>query len=451
MENHYSEVLKRGLDHACEYLSEINTRSVFPDAACIAAMSGLDFELPDQPADPKEVIDLIHQLGSPATVATNGGRYFGFVIGAALPVALAASYLSGAWDQCAGLKVLSPISEQMEIVAGRWIREILSLPVDAGVGFVTGATQGNLTGLAAARHALHKQMGWNVEAQGLFAAPEIQVVVGHEVHVSILKALALLGFGSERVVRIPVDGQGRIDPDSFEFDNKPTIVCLQAGNVNTGAVDPMMDLIPKAKQKGAWVHVDGAFGLWAAASTKYSHLVKGVEMADSWSVDLHKWLNVPYDSGVVICRHPEILREAMSVNAAYLPGGTPGPYQYTPGMSRKARGVEAYAALYQLGKSGVAELVERCCEHAQRMAAGIIEAGYQVLNKVELNQVLIDFGPNTDQIIKAIQQEGTCWAGGTNWHGKKAMRISISSWATSQKDIDLSLESILKIAGKMSS
>ena len=444
----YSNLLTKTLQHVCEYLSKIHTRSVFPESDKLSAMSGLDFDLPHESTDPKQVLDLIHQLGSPATVATNGGRYFGFVIGGTLPAALSANFLSAAWDQCAGLQVLSPVSEQMEIVAGRWIKELLKLPQDSAVGFVTGATQGNLTGLATARHALLKQMGWNVEAQGLFGAPEIQVVVGQEVHVSILKALALLGFGSDRVVKVPVDRQGKIDPDRFDFDERPTIVCLQAGNVDTGAVDPLLELIPKAKEKGAWVHVDGAFGLWAAASPKYCHLVNGVELADSCAVDLHKWLNVPYDSGVIICQYPELMQAAMSVNAAYLPEGTPGPYQYTPGMSRKARGVEAYAALYSLGKSGVSALVERNCEHAQRMARTLEGAGYQVLNEVVLNQVLVDFGPQTDQIIRAIQQDGVCWAGGTNWQGKKAMRISVSSWATSDKDIDLSLESILRVAKK---
>ena len=445
----YSSLLSGTFGYVREYLSEINTRLVFPQPDKLASMSGLDIDLPEQPTDPSKVMELLHRLGSPATVVTNGGRYFGFVIGGTLPAALSAGFLSAAWDQCAGLHVLSPVSEKLEVVTGRWIKDLLKLPQDAGVGFVTGATQGNVTGLATARHTLLEQMGWNVGAQGLFSAPEIQVVVGLEVHVSILKALALLGFGSDRVVKIPVDAQGRIDPGSFDFDERPTIVCLQAGNVDSGAVDPMMDLIPVAKEKGAWVHVDGAFGLWAAASPNYSHLVEGVEMADSWSVDLHKWLNVPYDSGVVICRYPEQMQAAMSVNAAYLPDGTPGPYQYTPGLSRKARGVEAYAALFSLGKSGVSSLIDRCCEHAKRMADSLEKSGYQVLNEVVLNQVLVDFGPKTDEIIQAIQQEGVCWAGGTNWQGKKAMRISVSSWATSDHDIDLSLESMLKVAKKI--
>jgi len=431
-----------------DYLSGLNERPVFPAQDKISALDQLDFNLPEHPTDAGQVISLLHKLGSPATVATNGGRYFGFVIGGTLPAALAANCLSGAWDQCAGLHVLSPVGEKLEQVAGRWLKELLRLPMESGVGFVTGATMGNFTGLATARHALLKQQGWNVESQGLYGAPEIQVVVGEEVHVSILKALSLLGFGSERVVRLPVDDQGRIRPDTFNFEEKPTIVCLQAGNVDTGAVDPMNQIIPRAKEKGAWVHVDGAFGLWAAASNQYNHLVKGVELADSWSVDLHKWLNVPYDSGVAICRFPELISAAMSVNADYLPVGTPGPYQYTPGLSRKARGVEAYAALHHLGKAGVASLIERSCSHATTIADYLHDCGYEILNDVVLNQVLVDFGNHTDQIIEAIQKEGTCWAGGTKWQGKSAMRISVSSWATTDEDVEKSLEAMIRVARK---
>lgn len=445
-----SELLHSTTDHMLDYLWGINDRPVFPDQETISALDGLDFNLPEQSTDAGQVVNLLHKLGSPGTVTSAGGRYFGFVIGGTLPAAMAANCLSGAWDQCAGLHVLSPVGEKLEQVAGRWMKELLGLPMESGVGFVSGATMGNFTGLATARHALLKHQGWNVESQGLYGAPEIQVVVGEEVHVSILKALSLLGFGSERVVRLPVDNQGRLRADTFNFEEKPTIVCLQAGNVDTGAVDPMDQIIPKAKEKGAWVHVDAAFGLWAAASNQYAHLVKGIELADSWSVDLHKWLNVPYDSGVTICRFPELISAAMSVNADYLPTGTPGPYQFTPGMSRKARGVEAYAALYHLGKSGVASLIERSCGHAKKIADRLHSSGYEILNEVVLNQVLVDFGNHTDQIITAIQQEGTCWAGGTKWHGKSAMRISISSWATTDEDVEKSLEAMIRVAKQFS-
>ncbi len=434
-----------------DYLEQLDTRPIVPTEDHISAMEGLDFDLQDQPIDPKQVVDLLARLGSPGTVGSAGGRYFGFVIGSTLPAALAAHCLAGAWDQCAGLQVLSPVGAKLEAIAGRWMKQMLGLPGQSGVGFVTGATMGNFTGLATARHALLKQAGWNVEAQGLFGAPEIKVVVGEQVHVSVLKSLSLLGLGSERVVRLPVDDQGRIKTDTFEFEDGPTIVCLQAGNVDTGSVDPLNQIIPLAKKKGAWVHIDGAFGLWAAASSKYKHLIEGVELADSWSVDLHKWLNVPYDNGVVICRNPELLVTAMSVNAAYLPDGTPGPYQLTPGLSRRARGVEAYAALYSLGKSGVAQLIEDCCRHAKTMANSLEQAGYKILNDVVLNQVMVDFGDNTDQIIQAIQEEGTCWASGTTWKGRSAMRISVSSWATTEEDVKVSLEAMIRIARQYSS
>ena len=441
-----SSLLTSTADKISEYLSSLENRPVYPLIEDLQSLDQLDFELSDNGEEAGRVMDLLHRVGSPGTVATAGGRYFGFVIGGTLPVAHSAHCLSGAWDQCAGLHVLSPVGEKLELVAGRWLKELLSLPATSGVGFVTGATMGNFTGLATARHALLKQLGWNVEAQGLFNAPEIQVVVGEEVHVSILKALSLLGLGSERVKRLPVDNQGRIKVDTFDFDSRPTIVCLQAGNVDSGSFDPMDKLIPLAKEKGAWVHVDGAFGLWAAASSKYHHLVKGVDMADSWSVDLHKWLNVPYDSGIAICRYPDLLSAAMSVNAAYLPPGTPGPYQFTPGLSRKARGIEAYATLYNLGKKGVSDLVENSCKHAKTFADGLTKAGYQVLNQVDLNQVLVDFGENTEQIIAAIQEDRTCWAGGTTWQGKKAMRISVSSWATTDEDVERSLDAMIKVA-----
>lgn len=446
--NDIVELLGETVNHMKDYLHSLDDRPVFPTNEQMEALKQFDIELPDKPTEAKNVISLLHDAGSGATVATSGGRYFGFVIGGTLPAALAANCLSAAWDQCAGLQVLSPVGEKLELVAGDWLKELLQLPKESAVGFVSGATMGNFTGLATARHSLLEQLGWNVEANGLFGAPEVQVVVGEEVHVSILKALSLLGFGSERVVKIPVDNQGRMRVDAFDFKDKPTIVCLQAGNVDSGSVDPLNELIPMAKKKNAWVHIDGAFGLWAAASPPYEHLTRGLELADSWSVDLHKWLNVPYDSGIIICRYPDKVRAAMSINAAYLPPGTPGPYQFTPGMSRKARGVEAYAALLSLGRSGVGQLVENCCLHAKIFASRLENAGFRILNDVVLNQVLVDFGEHTEKIIEAIQQDRVCWAGGTEWQGKKALRISVSSWATTDQDVERSLESIIRVAQK---
>ncbi|NTU82375.1 MAG: aspartate aminotransferase family protein, partial [Chloroflexales bacterium] len=372
--------------------------------------------------------------------------------GGAQPAALAASWLAGAWDQNVGMRVLSPVGAALEEVAGGWLLERLGLPAEAGVGFVTGATMANLSALAAARHALLLHAGWDVEAQGLFGAPPITVVVGDEVHVSVLKALSLLGLGRDRVVRVPVDRQGRMRPDALPALTGPAIVCIQAGNVNTGACDPADELCAIARDAGAWVHVDGAFGLWLAAAPERAHLVRGVANADSWATDAHKWLNVPYDCGITICRRPEHLRAAMSVTAAYLgqQGQQGEAYQYTPEMSRRARGVEVWAALRSLGRAGLADLVERNCRHAARFAAGLRAAGYQILNEVDSNQVLVALGDvaTTRQMVAAIQADGTCWCADTIWQGQAAMRISVCSWATTADDVERSLAAILRCAAK---
>ncbi len=441
--DHLNQVTKLMQD----YIRSVKTRRVAPTPEQVAALEIFDKDLSAEGMPTSELLHQMHQYGSPATVATTGGRYYGFVIGGVLPAALGAYCLSGAWDQCAGLHVLSPTAEKLEMVAGKWLKQLLDLPQEAGTGFVTGATMANFTGLAAARHALLKKLDWNVETQGLYGAPEIKVIVGDDVHVSVLKALSLLGFGSERVVRIPIDDQGRMMASEFDLTQEPTIVCLQAGNVDSGGIDPMMDIIPKAKARGAWVHIDGAFGLWARAVPELQQMIKGVELADSWAVDLHKWLNVPYDSGVVICKDPEHLRASMSVNAAYLPPpGAQGPYQYTPGMSRRARGIEAYAALCSLGVNGVQNLISESCRLARKFAALLQEAGFEILNDVVLNQVLVDLGPETDEIMKYLQQEGTCWVAGTTWGGRKAMRISVSSWTTTDDDVERSAAAMVEAA-----
>jgi glutamate/tyrosine decarboxylase-like PLP-dependent enzyme len=348
------------------------------------------------------------------------------------------------------MAVMSPVAAELETIAQGWLLDTLALPAESGVGFVTGATMANLSALAAARHAVLVRAGWDVESHGLFGAPPITVLVGDEVHVSLLKALSLLGLGRERVVRVPVDGQGRMRPDALPALDGPTIVCLQAGNVNSGACDPVGEICAIAHDAGAWVHVDGAFGLWLAAAPARAHLVRGVAAADSWATDAHKWLNVPYDCGLVICRRPEHLRAAMSVSAAYLEQqeGRGEPYQYTPEMSRRARGVEVWAALRALGRAGLADLIERSCRYATRFADGLRAAGYQVLNDVVSNQVLVAFGDadTTRQVIAAIQADGTCWCGGTVWQGQAAMRISVSSWATSEEDVERSLAAILRNA-----
>ncbi|MBE7474403.1 MAG: aspartate aminotransferase family protein [Anaerolineae bacterium] len=433
---------------ASDYLEKLSQRQVSPSAAALARLQALDHSLPDEPTDPAEVLTLLDEIGSPATVASAGGRYFGFVSGGSLPAALAANWLAGAWDQPADMVAASPIGAKLEEVAGRWLLELLGLPPQAAVGFVTGATMANLAGLAAARHALLRRLGWDVEGRGLFGAPELRVVVGDEAHVSLLKALSLLGLGRERVSRVPVDGQGRMRPDAMPHLTERTILCLQAGNVNTGAFDPAPELCAAARQAGAWVHVDGAFGLWAAAAPNRAALTTGFIGADSWAVSAHHWLNVPYDSGLVICRQEESLRAAMSFSAAYLTlSEQREPGLYTPEMSRRARGVEIWAALRSLGRSGLADLIERSCRYAARLAEGLSAAGYLILNEVVLNQVLVSFGEadKTRRVIAALQEESTCWCGGTVWQGQPAMQISVSSWATTEADVEQCLRAILRV------
>jgi glutamate/tyrosine decarboxylase-like PLP-dependent enzyme len=442
------DVLRRG----SRYLSALPQRRVAPSQTQLDGLSQFNRPLPEHPADPAEVLAELDGAGSPATVASAGGRYFGFIIGSSLPAALAANLLAGIWDQNAALEVASPVSARLEDVVRDWLVDLLGLPVGTGMGFVTGATMANFAGLAAARHALLAEQGWDVEAHGLFGAPPITVIAGNEVHVSALKAISMLGLGRERVVRVPVDGQGRMRPDSLPAIAGPTIVCLQAGNVNTGAFDDARQIIPLVKQAGAWVHVDGAFGLWAAASPTHAYHFNGYEQADSWATDAHKWLNVPYDSGLVFVRDQRYLKAAMSTSAVYLTElGHREPSHYVPELSRRARGIEVWAALRSLGRTGLADLVERCCRFAAFMAEGLQRGGCQVLNEVNVNQVLVSFGTaeQTRQVIKAVQDDGTCWAGATVWQGQTAMRISISSWATTQDDIDLSLAAILRIADEI--
>jgi glutamate/tyrosine decarboxylase-like PLP-dependent enzyme len=431
------------------YLHALRERAVAPSAKALANLRRFDEPLPESPLDAEAVIAMLDEVGSPATMASAGGRFFGFVVGGSLPAALAANWLAGAWDQNAGIVVLSPVAAKLEEVAMGWMLELLRLPAACGAGFVTCATQANFAGLAAARHALLARQGWDVEAQGLFGAPPITVVVGDEVHVSVLKALTLLGLGRERVIRVPADGQGRIRADAMPPVDHNTIVCVQAGNVNTGAFDSAREIIPRARGAGAWVHVDGAFGLWAAAAPARAHLVAGFGEADSWAIDAHKWLNAPYDSGVVFVREARHLHAAMAVNAPYLViGESREPEHYTPDFSRRARGVEVWAALRSLGRQGLAELIERTCRHATRFAEGLRAAGHEVLNDVVINQVLVSFGDaeTTRRVIAAIQAEGTCWAGGTVWQGRTAMRISVSSWATTDEDVERSLEAMIRVA-----
>jgi glutamate/tyrosine decarboxylase-like PLP-dependent enzyme len=445
----YREAARRGIT----YLENLKHRPVSPTQEMLSGLISFDEPVPESPQDVLETLKLLDTAGSPATMATADGRYFGFVIGGSLPAPLAANVLAAAWDQPAGLFAASPVGTKLEEVALGWLLDLLGLPAKSGGGFVTGATMANFSGLAAARHTLLSQTGWNVEAQGLFGAPPITVVVGDEVHVSLLKGLSLLGFGRERVIRVPVDGQGRMKAQALPAISGPTLVCIQAGNVNTGAFDPAREICQWAHDAGAWVHVDGAFGLWAAVSPEYAHLTAGFSDADSWATDAHKWLNVPYDCGLVFCRDAAALRAALThIPAAYLvEGSRREPMEYTPEMSRRARGVEVWAALRTLGRSGIAEMISRCCKHAARFAEGLAAAGYEILNEVQLNQVLVSFGDaeKTRNVIEAIQQDGTCWCGGTVWQGRTAMRISVSSWATTEEDVERSLVAMLRIAAEI--
>lgn len=444
------QLLRDAAERAIQYLLTLPARSVVPSADDLAALSVLDDEqLPEQGCTPSDVLAWLDNSGSPATVASAGGRYFGFVTGSTLPVALAANWLAGAWDQNGALRVMSPISARLEDIVLQWLRSLFQLPDSAGAGFVTGATMANFTCLAAARHVLLARQGWNVEEQGLFHAPELTIVVSDEVHVSLLKALALLGLGRSRVQRVPTDAQGRMRAEQLPPLNDKTIVCIQAGNVNSGAFDPAEEICFRTREAGAWVHVDGAFGMWAAVAPKRTHLTRGIAMADSWATDCHKWLNVPYDSGLALIRDAAQLRPAMAMTAAYLETESARePCDYTPESSRRARAVEVWAALRSLGRQGLASMIERNCCLAARMADALAAAGYAVLNDVVLNQVLVSFGDSakTKRVITEIQREGTCWCGGTVWHGQSAMRISVSSWATTEADVDLSAAAIVRIS-----
>jgi glutamate/tyrosine decarboxylase-like PLP-dependent enzyme len=444
------EILEDAARRARAYLDGLNCRAVAPAPHAVAALRQLDEALPTGPSAAGATLALLDRVVSPATLASAGPRFFGFVIGGALPEALAANWLAGAWDQNAGLYASMPGVSHLESVALRWLIELFQLPASAGGAFVTGATVANFTALAAARNAVLARVGWNVEAGGLFGAPPITVMTGAEAHPTLLKSLGMLGLGRARIVRLPVDAAGRMRADALPAIKGPTILCLQAGNINTGAFDPFEALIPPARAAGAWVHVDGAFGLWAKAAPGLQPLARGLEAADSWATDAHKWLNVPYDSGLAFVRDANALKAAMAITADYLPTDSAerNPSDFTPELSRRARGVEVWAALRALGRAGLAELFERNCRQARRFAHGLAQAGFEVLNEVVLNQVLVAFGEpeKTRRIVAAIQRDGTCWCGATVWQGRTAMRISVCSWATTDADVEQSLAAMLRLA-----
>jgi glutamate/tyrosine decarboxylase-like PLP-dependent enzyme len=450
--------LRLAAEAAEGFLDSLDARRVGPSASYEELVAALDRQLTAEGEAPEAVIAELVETVEPGLIGTQTGRYFGFVIGSSLPSALAADWLTSAWDQNAFSVVLSPAAAAVEAVAGRRVAELLGLPDGVSFGFVTGAQGANTTGLAAARTQVLANAGWDVSADGLAGAPPVLVVVGAQRHVTLMRALRLLGFGDRTVRVVDADDQGRMRSDALREilagQSGPAIVCAQAGEVNSGATDPLDEVADACEERGAWLHVDGAFGLWAAASPARRHLVAGHERADSWATDAHKWLNVPYDCGIVFCRHPEAHAAAMAVVAGYLQraDGRSGG-DWVPESSRRARGFALYAALRELGRSGVEELVERCCGHARRFADLLgAEPGVEILNDVVLNQVLVRFGDDDDltrAVVARVQQDGTCWLGGTDWQGRAAMRISVSSFRTTADDVERSAAAILEAAAAL--
>jgi glutamate/tyrosine decarboxylase-like PLP-dependent enzyme len=451
----YTPLLARAHECALAFLESLSDRRVASPVAFQDLAGALDGPVPEAPTNPLTGLEELVQRLEPGLVSSAGPRYFGFVTGGAFPQALAADWLVSTWDQNCALYVMSPGMSALETCTARWILELLGLPPESSVGFVTGAHAANVTALAAARHEVLRRAQWDVEALGLQGAPQVTVIAGEDAHASIGAACRLLGLGSRTVLRVATDSHGRMRPNALEWaltaSAGPTIVCAQAGNVNTGACDPLTEIAELVHERGAWLHVDGAFGLWAALSPLRQQLVSGLAAADSWATDGHKWLNVPYDSGIVIVRHASAHRAAMSQTAAYLvpgKGDERDGSDWTLEASRRARVAPIYMVLRTLGRSGLIEIVERCCTLAKRMADRLrATPGAQVLNDVVLNQVLVRFisqaGENvTDGVIAAVQAGGVCWCGGTHWAGEPAMRISVSNWQTSEADIDRSAQAI---------
>ncbi len=447
-------LLEAAAEFGIRYREQSVDRAVTPSAEALANVERLIEPMPRTRSADSEVLALLDEVGSSAAMTMTGPRFFGFVIGGSLPVTVASNWLTTAWDQNTGMHEVTAATATLERVAMNWMIDLFGLPADSAASFVTGATVANFTALAAARNRVYADVDWDVEANGLVGAPPLTILVGEETHPTVFKSLGMLGFGRDTAIRVPVDGQGRMDASQLPAIAGPTIVCTQAGNLNTGAFDPVGDICDAVKPHGAWVHVDGAFGLWAAASPALQHLCAGLQSADSWATDAHKWLNVPYDSGVAFVRDAAALKSAMSVTADYLPMDSEfrNPSDFTPELSRRARGVDVWAALKSLGREGVAEMIDRCCRNARRFADRLEAAGFDVLNDVVLNQVLVSFGDDATnrKIVEEIQKDGTCWCGSTIWQGQSAMRISVCNWSTTEADVDTSLEAILAIAAKNS-
>ena len=431
------ELHARSDEAAQRYLSGLSDRRVFPTKEAIAALDQFDEELPINGAGADDTLSLLERVGTPATVTSNGGRYFGFVIGASLPAASAVERLCAVWDQCGSSFVGSPVSAKLEDVAARWVLEILDLPRESRIGFGTSATACGLSALAVARRALLNRQGWDIDADGLIGAPEVKIVIPETVHITVKKAAKLLGFGLNRLIVAPCDDRGRVIPEQLPKLDELTILCLQAGEVNKGDFDLFADIIPKAQSAGAWVHVDGAFGLWARASKEKRHLTRGVELADSWTTDGHKWLNTPYDGAMAICRHADDFAATLNSDAVYSTAEPFAQKNLVLEFSRRPRGVPIWAALRSLGKDGVDQMVSRHCRQAQRLADGLRELGVTVLNDVVLNQVLCTLGSDeaNQTLLDAIAAGGEIWFGPSKWNGESVFRLSVSSWRTTDEDI----------------
>ncbi len=440
------QLYEQAKNYALDYMQTVLDRPVFPEAEAIINLAAFREKLPDQPVDPYRVLEKLHQFGSPATVAQTGGRYFGFVNGGIVPTALAAKWLVDAWDQNAGLYVMSPVVSVLEEVCEKWLVDLLDLPQNTAAGFVSGTSTASLCGLVAGRDYLLRKNGWDVSSRGLFGAPEIRVVLGAGAHSTVYKALSILGLGKDRLIQVPTDEQGRMRADLLPELDSNTLLILQAGNVNSGAFDPFVEICSKARAADAWVHIDGAFGLWAAASPRLKHLTAGIELADSWSVDAHKTLNAPYDSGLILCRHRDALTQALHMTGSYIIySENRDGMLYSPDMSRRARAVELWATLMALGRFGVAALIEELQQKAVYFADCLRQAGFTVLNEVCFNQVLVSSGDSaqTKELLKLIQASGECWCGGASWHGNDVIRISVCSYRTTRQDIDRSVQAFV--------
>ena len=437
------EIFEQARSYAYEYIDGIEKMDVFPSESSLENMNSFDETLPKESVSSKEIIKQLHEFGSPATIAQTGGRYFGFVNGGAVPVSLGVKWLSDIWDQCGGLYLTSPINAKLETICENWLKEIFNLPKETIAGFVSGTSMANLCGLSAARFHLLKKLDWDINENGLNGAPELRIIAHDQVHASVKKTLSMLGYGKKSIEWIPSDNQGKLILEELPKLDQSCLVLLQAGNANTGSFDNFDQVCDLANEVGAWVHIDGAFGLWAAASKSLSHLTKGMEKASSWAVDGHKTLNTPYDSGVILCKHPDALISSLQATGEYIIySDHRDPLLCTPELSKRSRAIELWATMKYLGRKGIDEMVTAFHLRAKQLEKGLEEIGFQIVNDVVFNQVLVasDNDEKTKQIIEYIQKSGECWLGGSTWQGKAVIRVSVCSWMTTENDIKRTIE-----------